>query len=172
MRPKVLLTITLLVTFLACDERRAHNEMPQQKPPLRSDEHEQRLRPEPREPPEASAGSPFQYPVYRFSRPPAPDEPVRDPKVPPRLLKSVPPEYTAEARKQRIEGVVVLELVIEPDGRVSSATILKPLPSGLTQRAIQAIQQWRYSPAKDGLRAVRAFHRVTLDFKLPDSTGR
>ena len=110
----------------------------------------------------------FEHPLYRFPRTPSPNEPVRDPAVQPRLLKSVPPEYTAEARKARIQGIVILELIVEPDGRISGGKVLKPLPAGLTQKAIDAVKEWRYSPGETRQGApVRCLLNVTVRFTLP-----
>ena len=91
---------------------------------------------------------------------------MRDPAVRPRLLQSVEPEYTDTARKARVGGIVILELTIETDGRVGAARVLKPLPMGLDQKAIEAVRQWRYAPAEDppGNR-VRAIHNVTVNFR-------
>ena len=92
---------------------------------------------------------------------------MREPAVRPRLLHSVEPQDSDPARKARIGGIVILELVIEADGRVSDARVLKPLPMGLDQKAVEAVRQWRYAPAEDppGNR-VRAIHDVTVNFRL------
>lgn len=91
---------------------------------------------------------------------------MRNPAVRPRLLQSVEPEYTDTARKARVGGIVILELTIETDGRVGDARVLKPLPMGLDQKAVEAARQWRYAPAEDppGNR-VRAIHDVTVNFR-------
>jgi len=90
--------------------------------------------------------------------------PIRDPQVPPRLVKSVAPVYPAEAQRRRISGIVILEIVVETDGRVSQGRVLKPLPFGLTQAAIDAVGKWRYRPAKDRGRPVRARLNVRVKF--------
>lgn len=104
-----------------------------------------------------------------FVHPPKPerDAPLRDPAVAPRLIASPPPEYTPEARRQRIQGTVLLELVVERDGRVSGGRVLKPLPSGLTQKAIDAVERWRYAPARDTRgKPVRALVTARVQFAL------
>lgn len=106
------------------------------------------------------------YPVWREPAYPSRPEPLRSPAVRPRLLQSVEPGYTDTARKARIGGIVILELTIETDGRVGGARVLKPLPMGLDQKAIEAVRKWRYAPAEDppGKR-VRAIHNVTVNFR-------
>jgi protein TonB len=89
---------------------------------------------------------------------------MRDPQVRARLLKSGDPVYPAEARRRRISGIVILEIVIETDGRVSAGRVLKPLPFGLTQAAIDVMGKWRYRPAMDRGRAVRSLQQVTVKF--------
>lgn len=108
----------------------------------------------------------FQHPLYRYPPKNRPADIVRDPAVHARLVKMVYPSYTPEARKARIEGVI-LELVIEKDGRVSGGSALKPLPFGLTQKAIDAVREWRYAPARDARgRPVRTVVNATVPFQL------
>lgn len=105
-----------------------------------------------------------EYPLHRVPPPPRPGDPLRDPEVRPRLLKSVDPVYPEDARRHRVSGIVILEIVIEADGRVGAGRVLKPLPFGLTQAAIDAVGKWRYSPAMDRGRAVRSLQQVTVKF--------
>jgi protein TonB len=63
------------------------------------------------------------------------------------LLKEVRPLYTEEARRQALEGDVVLEIVVRRDGSVGDVRVLQALGSGLEQRAIAAVRQWRFAPA-------------------------
>jgi TonB family protein len=57
-------------------------------------------------------------------------------------------DYPDAALKHRIVGEVRLEAVVDIDGRVKEIRVLKPLPYGLTQSAIEAVQSWRLTPAK------------------------
>jgi TonB family protein len=104
-------------------------------------------------------------PLWRYPARPKPGDPLRDPRVPARVIERVEPEYTELARKARISGIVVLELVIEADGRVSGGKVLKPLPFGLTQKAIDAVEKWRFEPALDGGKPVRSIQNVTVNFR-------
>jgi TonB family protein len=91
-----------------------------------------------------------------------------DPPIAPVLIKYVEPKYPKPALKARLSGVVILEIVIETNGRVSKGRVLKPLPLGLTQAAIDAVQQWRYKPARDRFsRPVRALWRTTVHMRPP-----
>ena len=122
------------------------------------------------EAPEPTAAAPppvvprAQHPLERIPPAPRPGDPLRDPEVPARLLKSADPSYPEDARRRGVSGFVILEIVIETDGRVSAGRVLKPLPFGLTQAAIDAVGKWRYSPAMDRGRPVRALQQVTVKF--------
>lgn len=117
-------------------------------------------------PVETQGGTRFQYPVYRIPPKIRPTDPVRNPAVKPKLLSSVAPQYTEEARKSGIQGVVILEIIVETDGRVSGGRVLKPLPHGLSASAIDAVRQWRYAPARnDRGQPVRALVTIDLPFR-------
>lgn len=85
---------------------------------------------------------------------------------PPRLLKEVRADYTDEARRANIEGEVVLEIVVRRDGSVGDVRVLQRLGSGLEQRAIQAVRQWRFSPARLKGAAVDVVVEVAVEFRL------
>ena len=79
--------------------------------------------------------------------PPPPSGPVRvglDVKEP-RKVKDVRPVYPSIAVEGRLEGVVVLECVIDPRGRVADVQVMKGLPL-LDDAAIEAVRQWVYTP--------------------------
>jgi TonB family protein len=78
----------------------------------------------------------------------------------------VRPIYTDEARRRALEGDVVLEVVVMRDGRVGSVRILRSLGSGLDLKAVEAVRQWRFTPARrDGL-PVDVVVEVSVEFKL------
>jgi TonB family protein len=60
--------------------------------------------------------------------------------------------YTEEARQNRIEGTVVLNVVFRADGRITNIRVVRGLPDGLTEKAIEAARRIRFDPAvKDGV---------------------
>src|SRR5438105_2442164 len=67
--------------------------------------------------------------------------------TPPQILREVKADYTEDARRRSIEGEVVLEIVVRRDGSVGDVRLINGLPSGLNDRAIAAVKQWRFSPA-------------------------
>ena len=83
----------------------------------------------------------------------------------PRKVRHVAPEYPPLALAARVQGTVVLDCVIDEDGRVSSLTVLKSHPL-LEAAALDAVRQWRYVPTLlNGVR-VSVLLTVTVDFHL------
>lgn len=68
--------------------------------------------------------------------------------VSPRLIKEVKPNYTGDAMRAKIQGVVTMEAVVNPDGSVGQVQITRSLDStfGLDQEAIRTVKQWRFAP--------------------------
>jgi TonB family protein len=110
-------------------------------------------------PPQASGGvfgghaapeSPYTHPIYRFPVHRSALQPVRNPAVRARPISTPPPVYPEPAARARIRGIVILEIVVDRDGHIAEGRVLKPLPLGLDQAAIDAVRKWRYEPARDG----------------------
>jgi TonB family protein len=61
------------------------------------------------------------------------------------------PEYAESARRKKIQGCVVLAVAINATGTVDLIKVVQPLEAGLDQKAVEAVQQWKFTPAtKDG----------------------
>ena len=86
--------------------------------------------------------------------------------TPPGLIREVKPQYTEDARRLGVEGDVVLEIVVRADGTVGQVTVLQRLGSGLDQRAVDAVRQWRFSPARRFGTPVDVMVEVAVEFKL------
>jgi protein TonB len=85
---------------------------------------------------------------------------------PPQLVREVRPTYTDEARRRAVEGDVVLEIVVRRDGTVGSLRVLRSLGAGLDQKAIEAVRQWRFGPARRQGVPVDVVVEVSVEFKL------
>lgn len=85
---------------------------------------------------------------------------------PPSLLREVKPSYTEDGRRQGVEGDVVLEIVVRRDGTVGAVKVLRRLGAGLDQKAIDAVRQWRFSPARRMGAPVDVVVEVAVEFKL------
>lgn len=71
--------------------------------------------------------------------------------TPPKGVYTPNPEYSEKARKKKISGTVVVELVVTADGKVRDVKVTKSLEPSLDQQAIAAVQTWKFKPAtKDG----------------------
>lgn len=86
--------------------------------------------------------------------------------TPPKAVHRVAPEYTAEARSRKYEGVVVLEAIIDAKGRVTDIELIQPAPYGLNETAIDALRQWRFEPGKCDGKPVKVIYNATLKFRL------
>jgi TonB family protein len=86
--------------------------------------------------------------------------------APPVLLREVRPGYTDEARRRSIEGDVLLEIVVRQDGSVGNVRVTRTLGAGLEQKAIDAVRQWRFGPARREGQPVDVVVEVSVEFKL------
>jgi TonB family protein len=84
----------------------------------------------------------------------------------PRLLKEVRADYTEEARQRGLAGDVVLEIIVRRDGSVGDVKILQGMGAGLNDRAIQAVKQWKFAPARRLGTPVDVIVEVAVEFKL------
>jgi len=82
------------------------------------------------------------------------------------LISSVPPTYPAMARTQHVSGSVVVDALIEPNGRVSTMKVVSG-PAILQQAAMDAIKQWKYRPASLDGNPVAMHLTVTIQFRAP-----
>ena len=98
---------------------------------------------------------------------PPPSEPVRvgGNIKEPKKLKHVPPVYPAIARSARQTGIVILECVISPQGKVQDVRVLRGTPL-LDQAAIEAVRQWVYTPTLLNGVPVPVIMTVTVNFTL------
>jgi TonB family protein len=82
------------------------------------------------------------------------------------LLHRVEPEYPEEARQQRVQGQVVLDVHIGVDGAVEDIQVLSG-PAQLAAAAIEAVKQWRFKPRVVDNRPAAMQTRITMNFRLP-----
>jgi periplasmic protein TonB len=86
----------------------------------------------------------------------------------PRVLREVRPNYTSDAMRAKVQGVVVLECVVRPDGTVGDVQVTRSLDStfGLDQEAIKAAKQWRFAPGSRMGEPVPVVISIELTFTL------
>lgn len=85
---------------------------------------------------------------------------------PPKLIKKVAPVYPDEAKKEGIQGVVILEATTDQEGNVIKVKILRSESSLLNQPAVDALRQWKYEPFYVDGKPVGVSFTVTMTFKL------
>lgn len=84
----------------------------------------------------------------------------------PHVLYNPDPEYSDEARRVKYQGNVVLSLVVDPTGGVRQIRVARSLGMGLDEKAMEAVQKWRFAPGmKDG-RPVAVQVNVEVNFRL------
>ena len=83
----------------------------------------------------------------------------------PRKIVDVAPIYPSLARMAHVEGVVILEAVIDARGNVESVRVLRSIPQ-LDQAAADAVRQWRFTPARLNTETVPVVMTVTVNFTL------
>ena len=100
--------------------------------------------------------------------PPAPTEaplPVGGDIKRPMKVRDMAPQYPAIARTARVQGLVIIEATIGPDGKVQDARILRSNPL-LDEAALDAVRQWEYTPTLLNGRPIAIVMTVTVDFRL------
>jgi len=84
----------------------------------------------------------------------------------PRKIFSPTPMYTESARAARIQGVVILQAIIDTAGKVAEVKVLKGLPEGLDASALEMVRTWRFEAAHRGGQPVAVFYNLTVRFSL------
>lgn len=88
--------------------------------------------------------------------------------VAPVLLSKVDPRYPEVARRAGVEGTVILDATISETGRVTDVEVLRGLPLGLSEAAVEAVQRWHYRPARRRFGPIVAHKTIRIVFALGD----
>jgi periplasmic protein TonB len=88
--------------------------------------------------------------------------------TPPTVVRNVEPLYTADAMRARVEGIVAVRAIVQPDGTVGNMEIIRSLDPefGLDQAAMKAAGQWLFRPGLLGGQPVPVAVAVELSFNL------
>jgi len=84
----------------------------------------------------------------------------------PEVITQVEPEYSEEARKAKYSGTVMLSIVVNADGRATDMKVVKSLGMGLDEKALEAVQKWRFRPGTNRGKAVPVRAQVEVNFRL------
>ena len=83
------------------------------------------------------------------------------------------PNYPENARRKGREGTVLLRVLVNEEGQAKTIEINKSSgDDSLDRAAREAIQRWRFIPARYGQKAVESWIRIPVDFRLADSNAR
>ncbi len=85
---------------------------------------------------------------------------------PPVPIHKPDPEYTAEARAARIQGSVILKVIIGEDGTTSDIQVVRGLDPGLDAKAVECVRTWRFRPAMKQGRPVAFPANIEMNFRL------
>ena len=86
----------------------------------------------------------------------------------PRVIKEVKPQYTSDAMRAKVQGLVLLECVVRSDGSVGNVQVVRSLDPtfGLDQEAVNAARQWRFAPGTRMGEPVAVLVTIELTFTL------
>ena len=88
--------------------------------------------------------------------------------VNPRVVREIKPQYTADAMRAKVQGTVLLECVVLPDGSVGRVDVVRSLDPtfGLDQEAVKAARMWRFVPGTRFGEPVAVLVTIELTFTL------
>jgi len=84
----------------------------------------------------------------------------------PELLFSVEPEFSEEARKAKFMGVVTVSIIVDQNGLPQNVHILRGVGMGLDEKAIEAVKQYKFRPARENGKPVPVYLNVEVNFQI------
>jgi TonB family protein len=84
----------------------------------------------------------------------------------PTVIKDMRPAYSLETMRDRVQGTVVMRIVIRDDGTVGDVDVIKPLHPDLDQSAVAAARHWLFRPATKGGQPVAVFVTLEMNFRI------
>jgi TonB family protein len=91
---------------------------------------------------------------------------VGAPVRPPKLLKMADPEFSEEARRSKISGDVRLYLQVDENGLPSHVSISRPAGMGLDEKAVEAVEQYKFAPATKNGKPVSVELYIDVNFRI------
>ena len=84
----------------------------------------------------------------------------------PKVISQKDPEYSEEGRKKRVQGTVLLAIVVGVNGVPDRVQVLQPLGMGLDEKAETAVRSWLFEPGKKDGVAVPVKAAIEVNFRL------
>jgi TonB family protein len=109
----------------------------------------------------------FTADVFQFDPPPGSQQTSAvDRPSPPVLISKREPKYSPEALKAKLQGTVLVSLLVGEDGVPQNVKVVRGLGLGLDEKAIEAVQGWRFKPAMKGGEPIAVPAQVEVNFKV------
>ena len=86
--------------------------------------------------------------------------------TPPMPVHTADPQFSEYARRNKIQGTVVLQFIVDSNGLPQNVEVVKPIGYGLDQNAVESVRQYRFKPAMKNGRPVPAYLTVVVNFRL------
>jgi protein TonB len=83
-----------------------------------------------------------------------------------KLVSRVEPVFPEELRQQKKAGVVVIQAIINTDGSVGQAAVVRHSDPRFDEASLTAVRQWRYKPAMLHGKPVRVYLPISITFRL------
>jgi protein TonB len=84
----------------------------------------------------------------------------------PQLIFKVDPEFSEEARKAKFMGIVLVNLVVDQNGLPQNVHLVRGVGMGLDEKAIEAVKQYRFKPARENGKPVAVQLNVEVNFQI------
>lgn len=92
--------------------------------------------------------------------------PGEGPLVGPSVLYKQEPEFSEEARRAKVQGTIVVEVVVGTDGKAHDIRVRNSLGLGLDEKAVEAVSQWRFRPAMRAGKPIATGATIYVNFRL------
>lgn len=91
---------------------------------------------------------------------------------PPKARKKPRPKFPRGARDWGIEGPIVIQMIITPEGEAIQPVVLKDLEAAtITYSALEALRDWKFQPARLGGEPIAVFYNLAVNYELPWKDG-
>ncbi len=84
----------------------------------------------------------------------------------PVLIYSVLPEFSEQAKQDKVGGIVLVHLWVDERGRPGHVSVLRGVGNGLDEKAVEAVKQYKFNPAMEGGKPVLVELNTEVNFKI------
>jgi protein TonB len=84
----------------------------------------------------------------------------------PEVIYKVDPEFSEEARKAKFMGIVLVNLIVDQNGLPQNVHVLRGVGMGLDERAVEAVRQYRFKPAREAGKPVAVELNIEVNFQI------